>query len=308
MTLLVLDEKGYELSLCDGLLRCFHPELGQKVVPYSSINQIIVGKGVTISSDVILLLAEKGISLLVNGHRLHQHASLVPLSAPASDIKLRQFFVTSNCTIKRGLAERLVRIRCLRQKYTLKMLGLRCSSVWDDLLDQLNDTSNLMIAEAHISRLYWKAWENVEVFSELGFTGRVRRPPSDPINAILSLTSTLEDNLYCKALLSEGLDIGLGIHHVTGYRRQSLIYDVKEITRSEVELWVANLFLNRVLNNEHFVNDKNSCRLNKQGQQVFYRQWHRFCVEHRMQVNRVARLTRKQIDREYRNGKATMVD
>ncbi|PSW62158.1 hypothetical protein C0W54_07450 [Photobacterium kishitanii] len=64
-----------------------------------------------------------------------------------------------------------------------------------------------------------------------------------PVNALVSLTSILEDPSYAKALLGQGLDIGLGIRHSTGYYHHSLLFDIKELTRSKLEYWVAGLFL-----------------------------------------------------------------
>ncbi|WP_407635428.1 CRISPR-associated endonuclease Cas1 [Dickeya parazeae] len=48
---------------------------------------------------------------------------------------------------------------------------------------------------------------------ESGFQGRQRQPPGDPINALLSLSSTLEDQALIRPLLAEGFDINLGLHH-----------------------------------------------------------------------------------------------
>ncbi|KLV01451.1 hypothetical protein ABT56_22075 [Photobacterium aquae] len=306
MTLLVLDEKGYELAVSDGLLRCHHLAKGQKVIPWASISQLIIGKGVSLTSDVMLILAEKGIQLLFSGQKLNQQASLVPLSAPASDIKLRQYAVFSNPDIKNKLACHLVEIRVTRQRRALKKLHLPCPDDWLSFTQRIKNAESLMIIEAQLTNLYWQQWRHL--FADLGFVGRARRPPVDPVNAILSLAATMEDSLYCKALLAQGLDVGLGVHHVTGYRRQSLIYDVKEITRADVEYWVAMLFLRRILCVDHFVTLEKQCRLNHQGQQVFYKQWHSFKYEHQKRVNRIARLVRKRIEKEARNEQATLVN
>src|SRR5690606_21832215 len=51
------------------------------------------------------------------------------------------------------------------------------------------------------------------------FNGRQRRPPPDPVNALLSLTYTLLHGEAVRALLGHGLDPALGALHALDYGR-----------------------------------------------------------------------------------------
>ena len=286
MSTLMLDAKAYQLSLQQGLLRCVHPEKGTRLLPWSGLSQIVVAKGVTLESDVLLKAAEYGVEVLLIGSRIKQLACVYPLNAPSSDFRLHQYAITNDASVKQKLATLLMLGRMQGQKKALTKLGLTPSTTWHQHAAQLTITDNLMLTEARMTASYWH--QLAVLLSPFGFSHRQRQPPCDPVNALVSLTSTLEDPLYAKALLGQGFDIGLGIHHSTGYYRHSLLLDIKELTRSELEYWVAGLFLSGQITVAHFNDSEQGCRLTAAGQQLFYPLWFSFCRQHKKRVQKWA--------------------
>ncbi len=67
-----------------------------------------------------------------------------------------------------------------------------------------------------------------------GFSRRVRRPPTDPVNAVLSLLYTLLINRCCAAVRIAGLDPAPACLHAAAYGRQSLPLDLVEEFRPMV--------------------------------------------------------------------------
>lgn len=301
MSALILMEKETKLFLREGQICCQIASKNSQLLPWQGIKHIVLGKGVDISTQLILCLAEKGVSLLIHGTKNTELASLVSLKSPASSIKLQQYKVFSDSHCCQRLAVMLLKARANMQLNHLQKLHLPVTMMFYQQRDQLQVGQNLMLQEAKISKYYWQ--QLASILSPWGFTGRVRQPPSDPVNALLSLSSVMVDGLYNHALLVEGLDLGLGFHHKTGYRRQSLICDLKELSRADLESWVVSLFLNKQISNEHFNNSHDGCRLNKQGQAVFYKAWYRFAYQHQKQVSRIAKLAQKIILREVKNAK-----
>ncbi|EHA1079991.1 CRISPR-associated endonuclease Cas1 [Photobacterium damselae] len=286
MSTLVLDTQAYQLSLQQGLLRCHHPEKGTRLLPWHGLSQIMIAKGVTIESEVLLKAAEYGVGVVLIGSRIKQLACVYPLKAPADDFRLHQYAMFSDKSMTKKLATLLMLGRMQGQKKTLCKLGIEPSAEWRYQATQLPLTDNLMLTEARMTAQYWQLLATrLTVF---GFSHRERQPPCDPVNALVSLTSTLEDPLYAKALLGQGFDIGLGIHHSTGYYRHSLLLDIKELTRSELEYWVAGLFLSGQITASHFHHTDQGCRLTTQGQQVFYPLWFGFCRQHKKRVHKWA--------------------
>jgi CRISPR-associated protein Cas1 len=78
---------------------------------------------------------------------------------------------------------------------------------------------------------------------EQGFVKRVRRPPTDPVNAVISLLSTFLVSQVHSAVRKAGLDPFLGALHVPEYGRYSLVLDLMEEFRPViVDTLVFSLF------------------------------------------------------------------
>lgn len=292
MTTLILDEPDYKLSIKDELLHVAHPELTTQVIPINGIERLVLGKGILFSTDLPLKLASLGKELVLLGQRIS--ATIVsPIKTP-NGLRLLQYQVATNEQIRTRLVEKLLDERRNGQNRVLRRLGRQ-------LLPALSQSpSNYMLQEAAMSRQYWHSW--AECFGRDGFTERSRRPPLDPLNALLSLTSTLEDQALIPALLAEGFDLTIGIHHVTGYQRASLVLDIKELTRAELEAWIVLKWQQGFFAHQHFEQTPYGCRLTREGQQRFYPAWFRWQKRRKTSLRRLIRLCRRVIERECQNG------
>ncbi len=107
----------------------------------------------------------------------------------------------------------------------------------------------------------------------LGFSKRNRRPPTDPVNASLSLGYTLLLSECLKLLLAQGLDPWLGGLHRPAYNRPSLACDLQELGRIEVEHWVWQLFRTQMLTAQHFQDSDGGGRLDIKGAALDFQSW-----------------------------------
>lgn len=109
---------------------------------------------------------------------------------------------------------------------------------------------------------------------ELDFTGRKRRPPPDPVNALLSFGYTLVGAELASLLDAMGFDPHIGIFHQPRYGRASLALDLLEEFRTDaVDRLVLGLVNRRVLNPRHFREEtqKGGVRLTSDGMKIFFR-------------------------------------
>jgi CRISPR-associated protein Cas1 len=109
--------------------------------------------------------------------------------------------------------------------------------------------------------------------ASLHFAGRNRRPPRDPVNAMLSLGYTLLHAEAVLALYGAGLDPFVGFFHALDYGRESLACDVVEPLRVEVEQHVLMLFRSEKLRADDFSLAAGACLLGKAGRTRFYAEW-----------------------------------
>ena len=107
------------------------------------------------------------------------------------------------------------------------------------------------------------------------FTNRNKRPPTDPVNALLSFAYTILTNDCAAALEGAGLDPYIGFLHRDRPGRLSLALDLMEEFRSIIaDRFVLTLINNRVINEKSFNNQENgSVLLNDDGRKTFFEAW-----------------------------------
>ena len=112
--------------------------------------------------------------------------------------------------------------------------------------------SSVMGIEGETTAAYFRAFEKM-LLGELKFTTRSRRPPKDPINALLSLGYTLITNELLSILCAVGFDPYIGFLHGINYGRPSLALDiVEEFRHPVVDHFTLNLINNRILTADDF--------------------------------------------------------
>lgn len=92
----------------------------------------------------------------------------------------------------------------------------------------------LMGIEGSAAKAYFAAFPQLILRNkeDFPFDGRNRRPPLDPVNALLSFTYTLLGNEIAGALEAVGLDPAIGFLHTLRPGRKSLALDVLEELRA----------------------------------------------------------------------------
>ena len=99
--------------------------------------------------------------------------------------------------------------------------------------------------EGDAARIYFRALEQVVATSELGFSSRTRRPPRDPVNAMLSFCYGMLATECTGALESVGLDYQMGFFHRPRAGRPSLALDLAEELRALTDRFVVSLVRRR---------------------------------------------------------------
>jgi CRISPR-associated protein Cas1 len=106
------------------------------------------------------------------------------------------------------------------------------------------------------------------------FAGRNRRPPRDPVNALLSLSYTLLSSEIHQLVIASGLDPSLGFLHQDTPGRESLMLDFMEIFRSGVDSFVLQWLAESELDESSFYyREEEGCRLSKQLRPLFFKAW-----------------------------------
>lgn len=144
-------------------------------------------------------------------------------------------------------------------------------------LPEINRLEELRGIEGKSAAVYFGVLDHLilngrETFA---FTGRSRRPPLDPVNALLSFAYTLLSNACAGALESVGLDAYVGFHHRDRPGRASLALDLMEELRPLfADRFVLTLINNRAIRSEHFDRQPSGAVwLSEEGRKIFLSAW-----------------------------------
>ena len=103
------------------------------------------------------------------------------------------------------------------------------------------------------------------------FPGRVKRPPTDPVNALLSFGYSLLTTKVASAVQLVGFDHFVGYLHSSFYGRPALAFDLLEEFRpSIVDSVVVNMLNHRMLTPTDFVVELGAYRLKDERRKVFF--------------------------------------
>lgn len=200
----------------------------------------------------------------VSGNVLLRQAQHRALDSPEQTLYLAQRFVESKLKNTKVVLQRAIRERgetpaleaaLVEQKSALRKLSRTAS------LDKVRGL------EGQAAATYFAAFGELILTKEFTFNGRVKRPPRDPVNALLSFLYSLLTVDCASALEGIGLDPQMGYLHALRPGRPALALDLAEEFRA---WWIDRLslaLLNRKqLNPKHFVERPGGAvHLNEQG-------------------------------------------
>lgn len=142
-----------------------------------------------------------------------------------------------------------------------------------DLRSQAANVSTideLFASEGNARRLYYDAWNAIIDDDYFAFTGREKRPPGNPINALISFGNSILYGKALSALYQTQLDPRIGFLHATNQRSFSLNLDLAEIFKPIlVDRVIFELVNHRRLNQQHFGKELDGCFLTEVGRKIF---------------------------------------
>lgn len=298
MQTVIVDRKGAELSLDGRRLRIATGEGKPVFVPLGHIERLIVTASATLQSGLLTALGASGSSVLILSPRDHRRVAIIsgPLGKDAA-IRMAQYNAIADNDFRLRVARRLAWMKLAGQRRLLLSLrhrpgaGNRLRQSLCLLAQNLQEAqaapgiASLMGLEGAAAGAYFDALAEV-LPASLRFAGRNRRPPRDPVNAMLSLAYTLLHFDAVRAAHMAGLDPGIGFVHAPEHGRESLACDLIEPLRPRADRFVLNLFFNRTLRPEHFSRQQDACLLGKTGRQRFYQEWEAFAAPMRRALRR----------------------
>jgi CRISP-associated protein Cas1 len=262
-------------------------------IPIAAVRQVVVFGNVQMSTQALECLAMLEVPVVyMTGHGRFV-AALQP--APTKNVHLRthQHRTFSDPHKAFALAKAVVRAKIANQR-TLMMRSLRSRNIDDadalaarnepaardmaDLLpriDRIADPASLLGIEGQAASLYFGQFSRMLKSPTPGrsfdFRTRNRRPPRDPVNALLSFAYALLVKDCFSAVCTVGFDPYLGFYHVGRHGKPSLALDLMEEFRSIIaDSVVLTLVNNGLVAANHFVTWRDAVQLTEEGRIRFF--------------------------------------
>ena len=144
-------------------------------------------------------------------------------------------------------------------------------------LETISDLNELMGVEGQAAQAYFGVFQEMILKNEsdFRFDGRNRRPPMDPVNAMLSFCYTLLGNEIAGALESVGLDPSMGFLHTMRPGRKSLALDLLEEFRAPLadRFVISQINLGAVTRDDFSVKENGAYFLNDDARKRFLSAW-----------------------------------
>ncbi len=276
-------------------------------VPLLKVDEVVVLGEITLTASAIHLLLERDIEITFLSHYGQFKGRLSPPFSKNAALRLAQYRAHQDMTTRCELARRFVigklsnqRQRLLRANRTSQQQEISRSI--KQLTDLIADLASLSVSVSQPSgmkplasgdqRIEGTPLETIlgmegagsaAYFRSFGallhdqkqwpFPGRVKRPPTDPVNALLSFGYSLLTNKIAGAIQLVGFDHFVGYLHSSFYGRPSLALDLVEEFRPVIVDSVVLTMLNkRIVTSNDFVVELGAYRLKDESRKVFFTQ------------------------------------
>ena len=281
---LYISEQGTHLSKEGGTLCVYKEKRCIRRIPFLKLNQIILLGNIQMTTPLMTHCLENSISVALlsrNGcfhgmldvmdgrHTILQRHQFTCTDSPEQCLLLARVIVHGKLRNSRVILGRYARKRHLPDfdKAVLKI---------SQLLTRVHRAKSLDVVrglEGKAATHYFQSWRCM-LEEPWGFTGRKRRPPPDPVNALLSFGYTLLFQNVFSLLRIRGLNTHVGFLHTERSGHPALASDLMEEFRAPVvdATVLSLLFNNRIKPGEFEVNKlEGSCTLSEIARKTFIR-------------------------------------
>lgn len=272
-------------------------------IPLVKVDDVVVMGEVTLTASALHLLLDRNIEITFLNHYGKFKGRLSPPFSKNALLRMAQYRAHNDMSKRCELARRFVigklsNQRTMLQRYHRRHPDAEMSQAIDQLAELIRDLAALTLNESQSvrplatgdNRIEGTALEAIlgiegagsaayfQCFGKLiadqnrwPFARRIKRPPTDPVNSLLSFGYSLLTNQVADAVQIVGFDHFVGYLHSSFYGRPALALDVMEEFRPIiVDSVVLTLLNNRMLAPDDFVVEVGAYRLKQERRKVFF--------------------------------------
>lgn len=282
---------AYRLAAGNSHLRFLTKKGKPARLPFMMIRQLVVSEGIPVSTGVLerCLDMDIPVTFVRRGGQLRGHLLSPNMNSP--ELRIRQVQYHLDPEIRLAFAKHVIHAKIQHSLLAARRYLYNHPEQRPALMPHLNvqkreladvpratSLEQLRGFEGTAAKAHFQVLAAM-LRREFSFAGRNRRPPRDPVNAMLSYGYTLLAR-ECAAILEAcGFDSSIGFYHDISNGRASFALDCIEPLRPlAVDRLVVRLVNLGIVNQDHFTHDERNqgCYLNRDGRKIFlteYEDW-----------------------------------
>jgi CRISPR-associated protein Cas1 len=285
---LYLNTQGLRVGKTGHLLQVREKEALRQEVRIGELCQVGLMGNIQLSTQAIQALCEAEVPVCYFSQGGWFYGITTGLSTKNVFLRKIQFRLADHEGFCLRLARRLVagkirnqRTMLLRNHIEPPAAALREMKQMAERAEGAAEMEELLGLEGNAARAYFGAFSGMIKAGQEGeeaapfrfdFNGRNRRPPRDPVNALLSLAYSVLTKDLTIACYAVGFDPMMGFYHQPRFGRPALALDLMEPFRPLIaDSAVLNAVNTRMVTPEDFVAAGESVALTQEGRKNFYR-------------------------------------
>jgi CRISPR-associated protein Cas1 len=251
-------------------------------VPLRDLERLILSESVSITSPALAEILRRSIPVSLIDLAGRFLGAFLPATPDHGASRLSHYQRTLDPEFSLGIARKIIQAKIYNQRRVLQRIAANrkaedreVSTLVPEALTILeramskagvaDSLDSLRGHEGLAAARYFGAWATL-LPPDFPFDRRSTRPPLNPVNAVLSFTSTMVYQETHAFIHARGLDPALGVLHATENGRWSLALDLMEPFRPVIaEALTLDLFSHKMLNKAFFEPHEGGIYLNKSG-------------------------------------------
>lgn len=257
----------------------FIDEHGEKrYIPIETVNDIYIMSDMELNTNLINYLSQYGITLHFFNYYSFYTGSFQPREKLVSgNLLVNQVSYYTDMNKRLDIAKKFVDGASYNIYRNLRYYNGRGKDVkvYMDKIEELrksihksNSIQELMGYEGNIRKVYYESW-NIIIDQDIDFKKRVKNPPDNMINTLISFINTLIYTKVLGAIYNTQLNPTVSYLHEPGVRRFSLSLDIAEIFKPIIgDRLIFSLLNKKQITTKSFTKELNHLHLTREASRI----------------------------------------
>lgn len=261
------------LKIKDNTILFLNEDGEKRYIPIETVDEIYVMGEMELNTKLINYLNQYGINLHFFNYYSYYSGTFYPREKNVSgNLLVKQVENYINGENRLEIAKKFIDAASYNIYRNLRYYNSRGKDlkIYMDKIESLRKNiyksksiEELMGYEGNIRKLYYESW-NIIINQDIEFNKRVKNPPDNAINTLISFVNTLIYTKVLSAIYETQLNPTISYLHEPGDRRFSLSLDIAEIFKPLIgDRLIFSLFNRNQINEKCFTKELNYLHLTK---------------------------------------------